>query len=266
MNWKDKLFLNGKKSVLEALQQEELRKLIANVFLPSSQRELLSECERLKVPYSLKSKSWLSTLQGETNSKYRDVFAFLNSKPQLTFQELLFELAKTDSPQLIVMVDKLQDSYNFGAILRTCVAAGVTYIIYSTTNNVRLNSIILKTSQGYALHANLIPVPNLANALEKLKKIGFWSYAASLREDSKCFSEVEFVPRSVLILGNEGKGISCRVEKLADWRVTIPLKNGVSSLNVSVAGGILIYEWVKQNGAILKDKSHTLNFEELQLK
>lgn len=242
-----KLILNGKKSVQEVIRNESLRKLIQNVYLSSSQQQIISECKAFSVPYTIKPKSWLGTLQKNMNSKYSDVFASLNSKEQLSFQELLNELSESNSPECIVMLDKLQDPYNFGAIIRTCLAAGIKYIIYASTNNVRLNNSVLKTSQGYALRLNLVVVSNLANALERLKKLGFWSYAASLGTDSKTYYEIEFSPKSIILLGNEGSGISKHLESLVDWRIKIPLKNNVDSLNVSVANGILLYEWVRQH-------------------
>ncbi|AFN65052.1 SpoU rRNA methylase family protein [Mycoplasma wenyonii str. Massachusetts] len=244
-----KLVLNGRKSVLELLSNESLRELIQNIYLSSSQQQIISECQRLSVPYSIKPKNWLKNLQKEMNSKYSDVFASLKSKEQLTFSEILEELSRTDSPECIVMLDKLQDPYNFGAIIRTCVACGIKYIIYSSTNNVRLNSSVLKTSQGYALKLNLVMVPNLANALEKLKKLGFWSYGASLSSDSKTYYKAEFSSRSVILMGNEGDGISKLLESLVDWKIKIPLENNVDSLNVSVATGILLYEWIRQRAS-----------------
>ncbi|RAO95124.1 23S rRNA (guanosine(2251)-2'-O)-methyltransferase RlmB [Mycoplasma wenyonii] len=241
-----KLLLNGRKGVLEVIRNESLRKLIQNVYLSSSQQQLISECKAFSIPYTIKTRNWLGMLQKNTNSKYSDVFASLHSKEQLSFQELIEELSTSDVPECIVMLDKLQDPYNFGAIIRTCLAAGIKYLIYSSTNNVRLNNSVLKTSQGYALQLNLVMVPNLANALERLKKLGFWSYAASLGPNSKSYYEVEFSPKSIILLGNEGTGISKHLESLVDWRIKIPLKNNVDSLNVSVANGILLYEWVRQ--------------------
>ncbi|AHC39846.1 rRNA methyltransferase [Mycoplasma ovis str. Michigan] len=244
-----RLILNGRKGLLEILKNDHLRKLIHNVYLSSSQQQIITECKSLSIPYTIKPKSWLKTLQQEMNAKYSDVFTSLNSKEQLTFPEILEELSQSNSPECIVMLDKLQDPYNFGAIIRTCLAAGVKYIIYSSANNVRLNNSVLKTSQGYALQLNLVMVSNLANALERLKKIGFWSYAASLTPNSKTYFEAEFNPRSIIIMGNEGTGISKHLESLVDWRIKIPLENNVDSLNVSVATGILLYEWVKQKNS-----------------
>ncbi|AFO51677.1 SpoU rRNA methylase family protein [Candidatus Mycoplasma haematolamae str. Purdue] len=241
-----KLVLNGKKSFLELLNQKELSKLIEHVYISSSQSFLISQCEEHNLPYSVKSKSFLSSLKKELNSKYSDVFAVLASKEQLTFPELLKKLSESQEPELIVMADKVQDPYNFGAVIRTCVGAGLNYLVYSTTNNVRLDSTVLKTSQGYAMKLNLIAVPNLTNALEKLKRLGFWSYGSCLSNDSKTYSSVEYSPRSVLVLGNEGQGISRLLESKVDWKISIPLAKEVDSLNVSVAAGILIYEYVRQ--------------------
>ncbi|ADX97839.1 23S rRNA (guanosine(2251)-2'-O)-methyltransferase RlmB [Mycoplasma suis] len=245
---KKQLILNGKKSVLEILKDVELRKLIHHVYLTESQTSLISACKTLEIPYSLQNSAWLKSLQREFDAKYSNVFAVLNSRQQLSFEDFKQVLWKDqkNTSYLIVMVEKIQDPYNFGAIIRTCVAAGVNYIIYSSSNNTKLNNVVLKTSQGYALKMQLIQVKDLSKALAELKKFNFLSYAASLKSPSKNYFSVKYENRTIIVLGNEGEGISPRLENSVDYRIKIPMNNGVESLNVSVANGILIYEVLRQ--------------------
>ncbi|AGX89252.1 23S rRNA (guanosine(2251)-2'-O)-methyltransferase RlmB [Mycoplasma parvum] len=247
INLKKQLMLNGKKSVLEILKDNSLRKLIQHIYLTNNQTNLISMCKSLNIPYSIQNPAWLKALKKEFDSKYSNVFAVLNSKPQLSFEEFKkILLIKEKTPNLLLMVERIQDPYNFGAIIRTCLAAGINYLIYSSSNNTKLNNIVLKTSQGYALKMQLIQVKDLSKALQELKKLNFLSYAASLREPSKNYFSMKFHDRTIIVLGNEGFGISPKLEEHIDYRIKIPMHNNIESLNVSVANGILIYEVLRQ--------------------
>lgn len=140
---------------------------------------------------------------------------------------------------LVVILDHLEDPHNFGAIIRTCEAAGVKNIIIPKDRSVKITPTVYKTSTGALNHVNIYSVTNLRIAIDKLKKEGYFIYAAEA--GGKLYNEVEYSDKKVLIIGSEGFGISKSVLKEADEVISIPLRGHVNSLNASVAAGVLIY-------------------------
>lgn len=140
---------------------------------------------------------------------------------------------------LVLMLDHLEDPHNFGAIIRTCEAKGIKSIIIPKDRGVTVNETVMKTSSGALNHVNIIMVTNLVNAINKLKNQGFFIYAADM--DGKDYKTVDYADKVVLIIGNEGNGISNIIKNNSDEIISIPMKGVVNSLNASVAAAILIY-------------------------
>ena len=144
----------------------------------------------------------------------------------------------------IVMLDHLEDPHNFGAIIRTCEAAGVDFIIIPKDRSVQINSTVMKVSAGALNNMKIIEVSNLGSAIDKLKENGFWVYATDM--DGENYSDIKYDSKTVLIIGNEGNGISKLISKKSDFIISIPMIGKINSLNASVAAGITIYEVVRQ--------------------
>ena len=144
----------------------------------------------------------------------------------------------------IVILDHITDPHNFGAIIRTCAAAGVDGIIIPKDRSVSVNSTVMKTSVGMALNVKICMVTNINHTIRYLKDKNYWIYAADMSHTK--YTDVSYSGNVALVIGNEGKGISDLVLKSSDYVVSIPLAENVDSLNASVAAGILIYEVVRQ--------------------
>lgn len=140
---------------------------------------------------------------------------------------------------LVLMLDHLEDPHNFGAIIRTCEAKGIKSIVIPKDRGVTVNETVMKTSSGALNHVNIIMVTNLVNAINKLKDQGYFIYAADM--DGKDYKTVDYADKVVLIIGNEGNGISNIIKNNSDEIISIPMKGVVNSLNASVAAAILIY-------------------------
>ena len=149
-----------------------------------------------------------------------------------------------NSNGFIVMLDHLEDTHNFGAIIRTCEAAGVDGIIIPRDRSVSVNSTVMKTSSGAALNMKICMVTNLVQTIKYLKDQGYWIVATDLNETN--YTEIDYQDKTVLIIGNEEKGVSELVKKSSDYIVSIPMKGQINSLNASVAAGIMIYEVIRQ--------------------
>ncbi len=139
----------------------------------------------------------------------------------------------------IVALDHIEDVHNFGAIIRTCEAAGVKSILIPKDRSVRVNDIVVKTSVGTINRVKIILVNNLCESLKRLQKENYFVYAAFM--DGEDYQTIDYAKKKILVIGNEGKGVSSIVQNITDVRVGIPMKGKVNSLNASVAAGILLF-------------------------
>ena len=149
------------------------------------------------------------------------------------------EIDECFNDDFVLILDHLEDPHNFGAIIRTCECAGIKHIIIPKDRSVRVNETVIKVSTGAISYVDIIMVSNLSNAIDKLKNKGFFIYGADM--DGKDYKEVDYAEKKVLIIGNEGKGISNIVSQNCDEIVSIPMSGKINSLNASVSAGILIY-------------------------
>lgn len=143
----------------------------------------------------------------------------------------------------VLILDHILDPHNFGAIIRTAVAAGFNAIIIPNDRQVLINSTVVKTSVGTVFDIDIVLVTNLNNTIKILKDNGFWIYGTVMNGED--YREVDYNGKACLIIGNEEKGISKLVKENCDFLVTIPISPKIDSLNASVAAGILIYEVVR---------------------
>ena len=143
----------------------------------------------------------------------------------------------------ILILDHILDPHNFGAIIRTAVAAGIKTIIIPNDRQVLVNSTVVKTSVGAVFDIDIVLVTNLNNTIKILKDNGFWIYGTVMSGED--YREVDYNGKVCLIIGNEEKGMSKLVKESCDFLITIPISPKIDSLNASVAAGILIYEVVR---------------------
>lgn len=141
---------------------------------------------------------------------------------------------------LIVMLDGLEDVHNLGAIIRTAECAGADGVIYKSHNAVKVNETVAKVASGALEYMKVAEVTNLVNTIKMLKKAGYW-IVGSAGEASQMYNELDYDMNTVLVIGSEGKGMSRLVREECDFIVKLPMYGKVTSLNASVAAGILIY-------------------------
>jgi len=156
----------------------------------------------------------------------------------------LSEVVPESDASIVILLDGITDPRNAGAIARSAAAVGARAIALPSHNSARLGPAFYKASAGMALKLPLCRGGNLSQALDELARLDFWSVAASaVYEGAADALTFEFPKRCALVLGGEGQGIREKLEKKCDYRVFIPMNEGVESLNVSVAAGILAYLW-----------------------
>ena len=147
---------------------------------------------------------------------------------------------------LIVMLDHIEDPHNFGAIIRTCEAAGVDGIIIPSDRSVEVNSTVIKTSVGTTENMKIARVTNLNNTIKYLKDKGYWIFGTDMIGTP--YTDLDYRGKSVIVIGNEGAGMSKLVKDNCDFIATIPMKGEVNSLNASVATAIVVFEAVNKRG------------------
>lgn len=152
------------------------------------------------------------------------------------------------APALLVACDHLQDPRNLGAIARTAAAVGAGGLIIPDRRAAGLGAGAERTAAGALQALPCILVHNLTWALDRCRATGFWCYGAAA-DGALDYAEADFAPRTVLVLGAEGRGLAPLVRRHCDALVRLPMRGGVQSLNAAVAAGILMYEWVRQAGA-----------------
>lgn len=145
---------------------------------------------------------------------------------------------------LIVVLDGLEDVHNLGAIIRTCECAGADGVIYKTHHSVKVNDTVAKIASGALEYVKVAEVNNLVNTLKMLKEHGYWIVGSDGSGD-KLYTDIDYNMNTVLIIGSEGKGMSRLVKEECDFIVKLPMKGHVTSLNASVAAGILLYNIVR---------------------
>ena len=151
---------------------------------------------------------------------------------------------------LVLILDGITDPHNLGAILRSADQFGADLVIIPERRAVQANETVVKVSSGAAQYVPLAVVPNLTRALKVLKDNGFWIYGADM--SGKDSYSAEFSDRTAIVMGSEGDGISQLVRKNCDYIVSIPMQGHIDSLNVSVAAGILMYEFRRPGSQEMK--------------
>ena len=154
------------------------------------------------------------------------------------------KLDSTYNDNFVVILDHLEDPHNFGAIIRTCEAAGVDGIIIPKNRSVEVTSTVMRTSVGALDYVKIARVTNLTETMNYLKKQGFWIVGTDM--DGEDYQEIDYRGKTVLVIGNEGSGMSRLVKENCDFIASIPMNGHVNSLNASVAAGIVIYEAISK--------------------
>lgn len=151
------------------------------------------------------------------------------------------ESLKEDEGALVLILDSITDPHNIGAILRSADQFNVGLVIMPQKRSGQITETVLRISSGAARYVATSSVVNLVREMDTLKEFGFWIYGADMNGTTA--KDVKFAKRSAIVMGSEGEGIGRLVRERCDQIVSIPMNGHIDSLNVSVAAGILMYEF-----------------------
>jgi 23S rRNA (guanosine2251-2'-O)-methyltransferase len=180
--------------------------------------------------------------------RHQDVLADYTANNVWAERDLDKLLLAIAGPPLILVLDGVQDPHNLGACLRTAEAAGVHLVIVPKDRSAALSPVARRAASGAAEIIDIAVVTNLARVLRKLKDQGIWLAAAADQAEKTVYA-TDLTGPIALVMGGEGQGLRRLTEELCDYHVRIPMHGMVSSLNVSVATAICIYEIIRQRNA-----------------
>jgi 23S rRNA (guanosine2251-2'-O)-methyltransferase len=153
-----------------------------------------------------------------------------------------------EGARLLVVLDGVEDPHNLGAILRTAHAAGADAVVIPGRRAAGLTETVAKTAAGAIEYLPVARVTNLSRALETLKQRGFWIYGLD-QGGEQLYDRADYLSPTAMVLGGEGRGLHELVRRHCDLLVRIPMAGAISSLNVSVAAGVVLFEWRRRCGS-----------------
>jgi 23S rRNA (guanosine2251-2'-O)-methyltransferase len=218
--------------------------------------KLVADCREAGVRVRQDSRDQLTQLAG--TAAHQGVVAAVHPQEFLTIEDL-FRLPPSASPKarLLLALDGIEDPQNLGALLRVADGAGVDGVILTERRSAPLSPVAVKASAGATEHLRIAKVVNLVRALEELKRRNLWIIGLDERGSSD-YDQFDFSGDCVLVLGREGAGLHDLVRRTCDHLLRIPMAGGVSSLNVSAAGAVVLYEAFRQRRALAGKNSSAL--------
>ncbi len=237
-------FIYGKNSVIEALTsgKREINKILIS-------RNLHTDSKIEKIKELAQSKGIIFQFVGKEKfvdyQEYNHQGVIAQISP-ITYTDIddFIETHKENSS--LVVLDGVEDVHNIGAIIRTCVCAGIDGIIIPSRRNSPITSVVEKTSAGAVNHIPIIKVNSLSSTIQKLKNNNWWVIATDASSKDTCYDINYCDMNFALIMGAEHAGVSKSLLKMSDFQVKIPMLKDFNSLNVSAATAIIVFEAVRQ--------------------
>lgn len=237
--------IEGRNAVIEALKGDTT---IEKLFVTNGTKEgsiniILAKAKEKGITVKFVDRKKLDQIS-ETHS-HQGVIAETTPYKYCEVDDILAYAKEKNEAPFIVILDEIEDPHNFGSIIRTAEVCGVHGIIIPKRRNVSVTAVVYKTSAGAAQHMKIAKVNNINAAIDKLKENNIWIYGAEMEGKEYCF-DTDLTGPCALVIGSEGKGMTRLTKEKCDVLVRIPMVGKVTSLNASVAGGIVIYEILKQ--------------------
>lgn len=202
---------------------------------------LIAKCRDLGIPVKEADPRKLTAMGGPN---HQGILAVAACKPYAAVDDLFAAAESRGEAPLFVVCDELEDPHNLGAILRTAEAVGAHGVIVPKRRAAGLTATVYKASAGAVEYVPVARVTNITETLKALKKRGVWVYGLDM--DGESYDKVDLRGAAALVVGAEGNGISRLVRQECDVIVSLPMKGKISSLNASVACGVLLYEAARQ--------------------
>ena len=225
------MYVYGKNVAKEMLnKKEKINK--AFLYTKFNDNEILSNLKKQNIKIKYLTKDELNKIE---TGNHQGIILEVDDYKYSSLDDL--------NDDIIVMLDHLEDPHNFGAIIRTCEAAGVKNIIIPKDRSVKVTSSVIKVSVGAIENVKIALVNNLVNTIKELKQKGYWIIGTDMQGTD--YRNIDYSGKIILVIGNEGKGLSRLTEENCDFIASIPMRGKVNSLNASVAAALIIYEAIR---------------------
>lgn len=235
----------GKNAITEALisGKREINKILIskNIHADSKTNKIIDLAREKGIVFQFVAKE---KFQNYAEFNHQGIIAQISPLKYADLDEFLSSKEFTNGS--VVVLDGIEDPHNFGAMIRTCVCAGVDGIIIPSRRNVQVNSVVEKTSAGAINHIPIIKVNSLTNAIQQLKENNWWVIATDASAKDNYYDVKYNDMNFALIMGAEHAGVSKSLLKMSDFTVKIPMMNDFNSLNVSNAMSVIVFEALKQ--------------------
>ncbi|MDP2723370.1 MAG: 23S rRNA (guanosine(2251)-2'-O)-methyltransferase RlmB [Bacteroidales bacterium] len=237
-------FIYGTWPVMEAIKaSKEFEKVLIQHGLRNEViKEVIFELKKLDIPYQFVP---IEKLNRVTRKNHQGIIAYLSPVTFSKIEHVLPGIFEKGEDPFLIVLDKITDVRNFGAILRTASCTGVHAVVIPAKGTALLNSDTVKSSAGAIYTLPICRSENLKDTLDYLKNSGLKILAATEKGDNIYYDE-QLTGPVALIMGSEGEGVSPEYLKRSDILVKIPMVGTIDSLNVSVAAGVMLYEIFRQ--------------------
>ncbi len=235
----------GRNAVIEALKSDipVNKLLISGGDISGSLKAIVALAKEKHIVYQTADKAKLTEIAG--NAGHQGAVLFTAAGSYCSISDILETAADKGEPPFVIILDEIQDPHNFGAVIRTADAVGAHGIIIPKRRSVQLTGTVAKTSAGASAYVKVARVPNIPAAIDELKEAGLWIAGTDLK-GTVPFYKADLSGPIGIVIGSEGNGMGALVSKKCDFILTIPMKGEVSSLNASVAAGVVLYEVFKR--------------------
>ena len=238
-------YIEGRNAVIEAFRSG---KTIDKLFILDGLQDgpimtIKREAKKHDVIVKYVDKQRLDHMSPE--GKHQGVIASCSAYEYADVDDILKAAEDKNEKPFIFILDEIEDPHNLGAIIRTAHQAGAHGVIIPKDRAVGLTSTVARTSAGALNYIPVAKVTNLGRTMEELKDKGLWFACADM--DGELMYNTDLTGAIGIVIGNEGSGVRPLIREKCDFRVSIPMKGSIDSLNASVAAGILAYEVVRQN-------------------
>lgn len=243
MQRQDETIVFGKNSVMELLGSSTPVECvyISKDDASANLKRICAVAKNLGIPIKLSSDEAMDRISA--GERHQGAVAVISSAAYSEISDVYKKAG--DSPLFVVIADGIEDPHNLGAIIRSAEGAGAHGVFVPKRSSVGLTKTVVRASAGAVFHMPIVRVPNIASLVRELKQKNVWVYCADMSGES-LFNTKFGASAVALVVGSEGSGVSKLVKSESDFVVSLPMNGVVSSLNVSVATGIMLYEIAKQ--------------------
>ncbi|MBU0278359.1 23S rRNA (guanosine(2251)-2'-O)-methyltransferase RlmB [Gemella sp. zg-1178] len=241
----EKEIIAGRNSILEAINAgREINKILFQEGIEKGRlKSIFAIANEKKIICQEVPKRKLDNL---TTERHQGLVAFVAPYNYYELDEMLNSLGTIDKDTTLLLLDHIEDPHNLGAIIRSAEASGIKGVIIPKRRAAVVSQTVVKSSAGAIEYMPVARVGNLLDSINKLKEKGFWIAGTSLGKNSENYTKIARDVPLVIVIGNEGDGISKSVSEACDFLYHLPMLGKTQSLNASVAAGIIMYERIRK--------------------